>query len=90
LIGNQLGLLAVYEASLYPSSEMKKINFLLNYNTRNISDLHAEPLRLSDAQKNDFNLAVAARVAFVGFLRVGELTDSAADLRNTQVFAATK
>ncbi|KAJ6110880.1 hypothetical protein N7486_003115 [Penicillium sp. IBT 16267x] len=56
----------------------------------NISHLPAEPLRLSDAQKNDLNLAVAARVAFAGFLRVGEFTYTAADLRNTQVFAATK
>ncbi len=51
--------------------------------SRNISDLPAEPLRLLDARKNDLNLAVAARVAFAGFLRVGELTYSAADLRNT-------
>ena len=56
----------------------------------NISHLPAQPLRLSAAQKNDLNLAVAGRVAFAGFLRVGEFTYSAADLRNSQVFAATK
>lgn len=31
-----------------------------------------------------------ARVAFAGFLRVGEFTYSSADLSNTQVFVATK
>ncbi|OKP14626.1 hypothetical protein PENSUB_12534 [Penicillium subrubescens] len=56
----------------------------------NISHLPTQPRRLSEAQKNDLNLAVAARVAFAGFLRVGEFTYSAADLRNTQVFTATK
>jgi hypothetical protein len=38
----------------------------------NISNLPAQPLGLSGAQKSGLNLAVAARVAFAGFLRVGE------------------
>lgn len=56
----------------------------------NISNLPAQPLRLSGPQRDDLNLAVAARVAFAGFLRVGEFTHSAADRSNTQIFAATK
>ncbi|KAJ5394695.1 hypothetical protein N7509_006482 [Penicillium cosmopolitanum] len=35
-------------------------------------------------------VAMAARVAFAGFRRVGELTYSAAEQRNTQIFVATK
>lgn len=38
----------------------------------NISQLPAQPLRPSEAQKNDLNLAIAARVAFTGFLQIGE------------------
>jgi hypothetical protein len=56
----------------------------------NISNLPAQPLRLSGPQRDDLNLAVAARVAFAGFLRVGEFTYSASDHRNTQIFVATK
>lgn len=56
----------------------------------NISHLPTQLLRLSAAQKNDPNLAAAARVAFAGFLRVGKFTYLAAELRNTEVFAATK
>ena len=56
----------------------------------NISHLPAQPLRLSGPQRDDLNLAVAARVAFAGFLRVGEFTYSAAEHRNTQIFVATK
>ena len=58
--------------------------------SENISHLPALPSTLSVAHRNDLNLAVAARVAFAGFLRVGEFTYSATDLRNSPVFAATK
>ena len=53
---------------------------------------HLPPYRssLSTAQRNDLNIAVAACIAFAGFLRVGEFTYSAADLRNGHTFTATK
>jgi hypothetical protein len=41
--------------------------------SRNIAHLPAQPLGLSAAPKNDLNLTVAARVAFAGFLQVGNL-----------------
>ncbi|KAJ5349183.1 hypothetical protein N7541_006910 [Penicillium brevicompactum] len=40
--------------------------------SENISQLPAQPLRPSEAQKNDLNLAIAARIAFAGFLQIGE------------------
>ena len=56
----------------------------------NITHLPAHLSTLSTVQRNDLNLAVAARVAFAGFLRIGEFTYSAADLRDRHTFAATK
>jgi integrase len=61
--------------------------------SENISQLPPHPTTgstLSAAQKDDLNIAAAARVAFAGFLRVGEFTYSASDRRNTHVFASTK
>ena len=58
--------------------------------SENISHLPGNPSTLSAAQRDDLNLAVAARVAFAGFLRAGEFTYSAADLRSRQTFTATK
>ena len=46
---------------------------VISLSTR-ISHLPAYPSSLSTAQRNDLNIAVAARVAFAGFLRVGEFT----------------
>jgi integrase len=48
------------------------------------------PNDLSPASLDELNLATASRVAFAGFLRVGEFTYNAGDLRYPDTFAATK
>src|SRR6185312_27597 len=48
------------------------------------------PNGLTPSKRDELNLAVAARVAFAGFLRVGEFTYNAGDLRSPDIFAATK
>ena len=55
-----------------------------------ISRLPTQPTLLSAPLKDDLNVAAAARIAFAGFLRVGEFTYSTAHRANAHTFAATK
>jgi integrase len=52
--------------------------------------LQTPPPPLTPAKRDDLNVAVAARVAFAGFLRVGEFTYTQKDIADPRTFTASK